>query len=297
MSATERAAANQKVSTELSPENLEFLCDTVYEHSGIVLDASKTYLIESRLGPVARGEGLETLDSLCKLLKAVSAKALRTKVVEAMTTNETLFFRDLRPFEALRDHVLPELTASSPRGTLRIWSAASSSGQEAYSLAMLWKEMNIPGWDLKIVGTDISEEMLDRCRKGRYRQLEVNRGLPARYLVKYFDPIETDWVIKPELRQMTEWKQFNLLDDMSVLGSFDIVFCRNVLIYFDQETKGSILRRIRGRLRAGGYLFLGLSETTLNLDPQYERTSLGSAVAYRNPAGSSRSDTVDGRQR
>ena len=193
MSATERAAPMQKVSPEISAENLEFLCRTVYENSGIVLDESKSYLIEARLAPVARDEGVDTLDSLCKLLKAVTAKALRIKVVEAMTTNETFFFRDLRPFEALRDHILPELTASSPKRTLRVWSAASSSGQEAYSLAMLWKEMNLPGWDLKIVGTDISDEMLGRCRAGRYRQLEVNRGLPARYLVKYFDPVETDW--------------------------------------------------------------------------------------------------------
>lgn len=284
MSATERAAPVKRVSTEISAENLDFLCKTVYENSGIVLDESKTYLIESRLAPVARDEGLDTLDSLCKLLRAVSAKALRTKVVEAMTTNETFFFRDLRPFEALRDHILPQLTASSSRGTLRIWSAASSSGQEAYSLAMLWSELNIPGWELKIIGTDISDEMLNRCREGRYRQLEVNRGLPARYLVKYFDPVETDWVIKPELRRMTEFRQFNLMDDMSSLGVFDIVLCRNVLIYFDHESKASILRRIRARLRAGGYLFLGLSETTLNLDPVYERTSLGSAIAYRNPA-------------
>jgi chemotaxis protein methyltransferase CheR len=283
MSATEREAPIKKVSTEITAENLEFLCRTIYEDSGIVLDESKTYLIESRLTPVARGEGLDTLDSLCKLLKAVSAKALRSKVVEAITTNETLFFRDLRPFEALRDHLFPELTGSSGNRNLRIWSGAASSGQEAYSIAMLWKEMNLTGWNLKIVGTDISEAMLERCRIGRYRQLEVNRGLPARYLVKYFDPVETDWVIKPELKEMAEWKKFNLIDDMGPLGAFDIVFCRNVLIYFDQETKASILRRIRQRLKPGGYLFLGLSETTLNLDPVYERLTLGSAVLYRNP--------------
>ena len=283
MSASERTASIQKVSTDISRENLDFLCSAIYEESGIVLDETKSYLIESRLAPVARGEGLDTLDSLCKLMKAVSAKALRTKVVEAMTTNETLFFRDLRPFEALRDHILPSLTSSVGTRKLRIWSAASSSGQEAYSLTMLWKEMNIRGCDLEVVGTDISDEMLMRCRAGRYRQLEVNRGLPARYLVKYFDPVETDWVAKPELRQMIDWKRFNLLDDMSPLGTFDIIFCRNVLIYFDQETKASILRRIRRRLKPGGYLILGLSETTLNLDPVYQRKTVGSAIVYRNP--------------
>lgn len=283
MSASERTASILKVSTDISRENLDFLCGAVYEESGIVLDDTKSYLIESRLAPVARGEGLETLDSLCKLMKAVSAKALRTKVVEAMTTNETLFFRDLRPFDAMREHILPELTKSASTKKLRIWSAASSSGQEAYSLTMLWKEMNIRGCDLEVVGTDISDEMLKRCRMGRYRQLEVNRGLPARYLVKYFDPVETDWVAKPELRQMIDWKKFNLLDDMSPLGTFDIIFCRNVLIYFDQETKASILRRIRRRLKPGGYLILGLSETTLNLDPVYQRKTVSSAIVYQNP--------------
>lgn len=283
MSATGKTASIQRVSTEITPENLDFLCKAVYDESGIVLDASKSYLIESRLAPVARGEGLDTLDSLCKLMRAVSAKPLRTKVVEAMTTNETLFFRDLRPFEAMRDHILPDLTERLGAKQIRIWSAASSSGQEAYSLTMLWKEMNIPGCDFNVLGTDISDEMLDRCRAGRYRQLEVNRGLPARYLVKYFDSVETDWVAKPELREMTEWKNFNLMGDMSSLGTFDVVFCRNVLIYFDQETKASILRRIRRRLRPGGYLFLGLSETTLNLDPVYERKTLGSAIVYQNP--------------
>lgn len=283
MSATEKVASIQAVSTEITSENLDFLCQAVYEESGIVLDASKSYLIESRLAPVARGEGLDTLDSLCNLMRTVSAKPLRTKVVEAMTTNETLFFRDLRPFEGMRDNVLPELTERLGAKQIRVWSAAASSGQEAYSLAMLWKEMNILGCDFKVVGTDISDEMLDRCRAGRYRQLEVNRGLPARYLVKYFDSVETDWVAKPELRQMLEWNNFNLMDDMSSLGTFDIVFCRNVLIYFDQETKVSILRRIRQRLRPGGYLFLGLSETTLNLDPVYKRKTLGPAIVYQNP--------------
>jgi chemotaxis protein methyltransferase CheR len=284
MNTTEKTAPVMKVSTEISPENLDFLCHAVYEESGIVLDASKSYLIESRLGPVARGEGLDTLDSLCKLMKAISGKALRTKVVEAMTTNETLFFRDLRPFEAMRDHILPDLTGQTAKRNIRIWSAAASSGQEAYSLAMLWKEMNIAGCDLEIVGTDISDEMLNRCRAGRYRQLEVNRGLPARYLVKYFDPVDTDWVAKLELREMASWEKLNLMGDMSPLGTFDIIFCRNVLIYFDQETKASILRRLRQRLKPGGYLFLGLSETTLNLDPVYERRTLGSAIVYQNPA-------------
>lgn len=283
MSTSERPVLLQKVSTEITAENLDYLCSTVYEVSGIVLDETKSYLIESRLAPVARSEGLDTLDSLCKLMKAVSAKALRTKVVEAMTTNETLFFRDLRPFEALRDHILPDLTSSVATRKLRIWSAASSSGQEAYSLTMLWKEMNIRGCDLEMVGTDISDAMLKRCRMGRYRQLEVNRGLPARYLVKYFDPVETDWVAKLELRQMIDWKKFNLLDDMSPLGIFDIIFCRNVLIYFDQETKASVLRRVRQRLKPGGYLILGLSETTLNLDPVYQRKTVGAAIVYQNP--------------
>lgn len=270
--------------SRINPQNYQFLCDAVYRDSGIVLDESKHYLIEARLTPVARDAGAEDLDSLCNLLRSVSGRQLREKVVEAMTTNETLFFRDIKPFEGLRQHVIPELTANKrPNQTLRILSAACSSGQEAYSIAMLFSEMKIAGWTLDILGIDLSDEILAKAERGRYQQLEVNRGLPASYLIKYMRRDENVWEIKPEIRAMTRWRKFNLLDDPSPLGTFDIVMCRNVLIYFDQKTKSRILQRLRSRLISGGYLFLGASETTLNLDEVFVRKNVGPAVAYQNP--------------
>lgn len=274
----------RKVSKVISVDNFQFLCAAVYEESGIVLDESKRYLLEARLSPVARDEGLDTIDSLCNLMRAVGGKQVRDRVVEAMTTNETLFFRDVKPFDALKQVLFPEITAQSRADqTVRIWCAASSSGQEPYSIAMLWNEMKIPGWDLKIQATDLSDQMLERGRAGRYLQLEVNRGLPAMYLVSYFEREEAEWVIKPEIKKMIRWDKFNLKQSMTRFGPFDLVFCRNVLIYFDQQTKSTILQGLRNRLRPGGYLFLGASESTLGLDDKFERHVVGPAIAYRNP--------------
>ena len=270
---------------KISPENYRFLCEAIRRDSGIVLDESKRYLIEARLTPVVRREGLDGLDSLCNLIRAVSGRKLRERVVEAMTTNETLFFRDVKPFDALRGVVFPELfERRKAERRIRIWCAACSSGQEPYSIGMLWREIAPPGWDLQILATDLSDEILAKARAGSYLQLEVNRGLPARYLVKYFERIESAWVIKPEVRELVRWERFNLLDSMHGLGPFDLVFCRNVLIYFDQETKTKILNGIRGRMKRGAYLFLGASETTRGLDDLLVRTPVGPAVAYRNDA-------------
>ena len=268
----------------IQPHNYRYLCEVVRRESGIVLDESKHYLIEARLTPLARQTGAADLDILCNLMRGVSGRPLREKVVEAMTTNETFFFRDVKPFEALREAILPELTAKPrPNPTLRALSAACSSGQEAYSLAMLWREMKIPGWTLDILGVDISEEIIEKARRGRYQQLEVNRGLPAIYLVKYFQRDEAYWQGKPEIQRMTRFRRFNLLHDPSQLGRFDLILCRNVLIYFDQPTKSRILRDLRGRLIAGGYMILGASETTLNLDDTLQRRQIGSAIAYQKP--------------
>ena len=281
------SAGSTRSNAKISADNLRYLCDTIYRESGIVLDESKSYLIEARLTPLARREGAETLDSLCNLIRATSGRPLRDKVVEAMTTNETLFFRDVKPFDALRQEIFPDIVANK-RGsrTVRIWSAACSTGQEAYSIAMLWRELAYSGWTLEILGTDLSPQVLEKAAAGRYQQLEVNRGLPAAYLIKNFERQESEWVIKPELRRMVRWERFNLKDSMRSLGPFDLVFCRNVLIYFDQETKGSILRNIRGTLAPGGHLFLGSSETTINLDEIYERVVVGPAVAYKKPLAS-----------
>jgi len=263
----------------ISEENYKYMQHEIYRQSGIVLDDDKHYLLESRLMPVARAAKLANLDELCARLRIGSDPALQQKVIEALTTNETLFFRDIAPFDALRQRLIPELLAKrSPKIT--IWSAASSSGQEAYSIAMLLKEL---GTDrpVEILGTDLSEQILDRAREGKYVQFEVNRGLPAPYLVKYFRREGLDWQLKDEIRSMVKFRRFDLRQPMAGLGKFDIVFCRNVLIYFDVKTKIEILNQILSVLNPGGYLILGGAETTLNLQGSFERVPIGTTAAYR----------------
>jgi chemotaxis protein methyltransferase CheR len=280
------STASSGRSTALTIDNLRYLCKTIYNESGIVLDESKSYLLEARLLPIARDEGESTLDGLCNLVRAAGGRRLRDKVVEALTTNETLFFRDVKPFEAFEKVVIPELlNERAATRQLRIWCAACSTGQEPYSLAMLWREMNIPGWQFEILATDLADNVLERARAGRFQQLEVNRGLPAKYLVKYFHRDGLTWEIKPDIRKMIRWQKFNLKNSMGSLGAFDVVFCRNVLIYFDVQTKRSILTNIRKVLRPGGYLVMGSSETTLNVDETYVRKQVASAIFYQNPAG------------
>ena len=269
---------------KISTDNYRFLCQAVYQDSGIVLDDSKTYLVEARLIPVAKSEGATSLDALCNLIRATNGNRVRNKVVEAMTTNETLFFRDVSPFDALRTTLIPEMReALDYKRPLRLWSAACSSGQEPYSIAMLWLEMGLYLREVEILGTDLSEEMLAKAEEGRFLQLEVNRGLPAKYLVKYFTRHNLEWQIKPELRAMVKWRKFNLKDNLHALGHFDIVLCRNVLIYFDIEAKRRILNQIKQTLQPGGYLVLGSSETTLNLDDTFARRKVGRAILYQKP--------------
>ena len=269
---------------KITPDNYRFLCQAVYQDSGIVLDDLKSYLVEARLIPVAKSEGATSLDALCNLIRATNGNRVRNKVVEAMTTNETLFFRDVSPFDALRTTLIPEMReALDYKRPLRLWSAACSSGQEPYSIAMLWLEMGLYLREVEILGTDLSEEMLAKAEEGRFLQLEVNRGLPAKYLVKYFTRHNLEWQIKPELRAMVKWRKFNLKDNLHALGHFDIVLCRNVLIYFDIEAKRRILNQIKQTLQPGGYLVLGSSETTLNLDDTFARRKVGRAILYQKP--------------
>ena len=266
---------------QISPANYAFLQQRIYSESGIVLDETKHYLIESRLLPIVRKEKLATLDDLCARLKASGSTVLRRQVIEAMTTNETLFFRDIAVFDVLRDHILPTFVESRRSSrTLTIWSAAASSGQEAYSLAILLLEMGLPGWTVRIFGTDLNSTVLEKARSGRYIQIEVNRGLPAKYLVKYFQRVGLDWQVKDEVRRMVEFREFDLRQSMRGLGPFDLVLCRNVLIYFDIKTKKQILGEIRGVLNPKGVLFLGSAETTLNLDDRFSRRVLGQSVLY-----------------
>jgi len=266
---------------KITPENYTFLQSRIYNDSGIVLDETKHYLIESRLLPIVRRENLGTLNDLCALLRATQSTPLHRQIVEALTTNETLFFRDLAVFDALRDHVLPEVVARQ-RTARRIdfWSAASSSGQEAYSLAMLLLEAGLGTWTIRIVGTDLNQQMVDRAQSGLYTQLEVNRGLPAKYLVKYFQRKGLEWQAKEELRRMVHFQTFDLRQSMRSLGLFDLVFCRNVLIYFDVPTKKRILGEIRNILNRNGLLLLGAAETTLNLDDRFARRVIGQATFY-----------------
>ncbi len=277
-------AQKNKPAAEITPENYAYLQTQVYKESGIVLDETKLYLLESRLMPIVKKNELGSLNDLCALLKAVNGLPLRQQVVEAMTTNETLFFRDATVFEALQKTVLPELIEA--RKTVRIlnfWSAAASSGQEAYSLAIMLVEMGLGAWKIRILGTDLNNQILDRARAGRYLQIEVNRGLPAKYLVKYFHRVGLEWQIKDELRRMVEFQPFDLRMSMRTLGPFDLIFCRNVLIYFDMETKRRILAELRGALYHQGLLLLGTAESTLNLDDQFARKLIGQAAFYQAP--------------
>ncbi len=279
-------ALGEQPSTQalISPENYAFLQRYVYQESGIVIDAGKNYLLESRLLPIVKQERLSTLNDLCALLRTTALMGLRSRVIEAMTTNETLFFRDVAVFDALQNHILPGLVQSR-RDTRRIsiWSAAASSGQEAYSIAMILKEMNLAGWKLQILGTDLNQQILDKAAAGRYLQIEVNRGLPARHLVKYFKRAGLDWQINDELRSMVTFQRFDLRNPMRMFGPFDLVFCRNVLIYFDVETKKKILGALRQTLVREGLLALGAAETTINLDNGYRRVAYGSAAFYQVP--------------
>ena len=266
----------------LSPDNYKYLQQEIYRESGIVLDGDKLYLFESRLMPVARAAGMTTLDELCARLRSKISVGLSQQVMEALTTNETLFFRDMAPFEALKTGLLPDVMASvSPGRSVNIWSAAASSGQEAYSIAMLLREPAFAGRSVNILGTDISEQILNVAREAKYVQFEVNRGLPAAYLVKYFTRDGIDWRLKDEIRSMVKFRRFDLRQSMGGLGRFHIIFCRNVLIYFDLATKNKILQQLSSVLEPGGYLLLGGAESILHLQDSFERLPDKATAIYR----------------
>jgi chemotaxis protein methyltransferase CheR len=273
--------ANQTQTAEIHSENYRFLQQYIYSQTGIVLEGDKHYLFESRLTPVVRQLGLGSINDLCALLQATREPEVARKVVEAMTTNETYFFRDPAHYEAIRTVLLPRLKEER-RDTkkLRFWSAAASTGQEAYSLAMLLVEEGFAGWNIQILGTDYSSQVLERARSGKYRQIEVNRGLPAALLVKYFRRAGVDWQLSEAVRRMVSFETMDLRQRMSALGPFDLVFCRNVLIYFDTETKKKILRELHGTLFRGGWLLLGGAETAFGVEEWFERQAVGNAVVY-----------------
>lgn len=254
-------------------EDFELLSNILKERSGLVLSEDKIYLLESRLTPIARKKGMETLDDLINEIRLRRKEDLLREVTDAMTTNESFFFRDNTPFDLFREHVLPgliESRASSKR--IRIWCAAASTGQEPYSLAIILKEMaaKMPGWKIDILGTDITQDVLDKAKAGIYSQFEVQRGLPIKLLMKYFTQAGEMWQISEEIRKMVTYRPFNLLDSFNSLGTFDVIFCRNVLIYFNQDTKSDILDRLRGNLPEDGTLFLGAAETVLGLSEKFK---------------------------
>jgi chemotaxis protein methyltransferase CheR len=255
----------------VTPSDYEYLRKLLKERSGLDLSADKQYLVESRLMPLARKEGLPGIAELVQKMKG-GATTLTSEVVEAMTTNETFFFRDKIPFDHLKDSVLPALMqARAARKSLRIWCAACSTGQEPYSIAMILKETpGLSGWRTEIIATDLAQSVLEKSKSGVFSQFEVQRGLPIQMLVKYFKQSGDLWQLNADIRAMVQHKQLNLLQDFSYLGTFDIIFCRNVLIYFDQETKAAIFERMARMIEPDGALALGAAESVVGITDAFK---------------------------
>ncbi|MEO8427694.1 MAG: protein-glutamate O-methyltransferase CheR [Verrucomicrobiota bacterium] len=268
----------------MNTADFDYVRKFVRDQAAIVLEPGKEYLVESRLLILARKEKIASIDELIKKLRSDPKNGLHRKVVDAMTTNETSFFRDIHPFEALRKSIIPELMARrAAQRQVNFWCGAASTGQEPYSVLMLIAEHfpELLKWDVKFIATDLCSEVLARSRAGCFSQLEVNRGLPASLLVKYFVRQGASWEIREDLRRRVEFREMNLVKDWPALPPLDIVFLRNVLIYFDVETKKTILAKARRLLRPGSYLLLGGAETTFNIDDAFEREVIDKTICYR----------------
>ncbi|WP_428484318.1 CheR family methyltransferase [Rhodopila sp.] len=284
----------------LTPTSFDTFAGLLKTASGLIIGKDKVYLLETRLTAILKREKLADLNRLADRLRGAGVDALARDVVEAMTTNESFFFRDDKPFQHFRSQALPRLIAARPPGsTIRIWSAAASSGQEAYSLAMIIAESRaqLGNRKIEIIGTDIARDQLARARDGLYTQFEVQRGLPVQMLMRYFKKEDASWRLSDPIRAMAQFKEYNLLSDLRGLGRFDVVFCRNVLIYFDQPTKSRVLDGIAGLMLPDGLLYLGGAETVMGITPRFaplpaERgvyglvgaTTTPAPVAYRPPA-------------
>jgi chemotaxis protein methyltransferase CheR len=256
----------------VTPLEYDFLRKLLRDSSGLDLSADKQYLVESRLVPLARRVGVPGISELVQKLKS-GAQALSAEVVEAMTTNETFFFRDKIPFDHLREAVIPALMqARASRRHLRIWCAASSSGQEPYSIAMCLKEFAGPlaGWRVEILATDLSQGVLEKSKAGLFSQFEVQRGLPIQLLVKHFTQVGEMWQLNSDIRAMVQHRRLNLLQDFAHLGTFDLIFCRNVLIYFDQDTKAGVFERLAKSLQSDGVLALGAAESVVGISDAFK---------------------------
>ncbi|WP_369070059.1 CheR family methyltransferase [Kineococcus terrestris] len=271
----------------LTPAAFEWVCTLVRRESAIVLERGKEYLVESRLVPLARAAGAADVSAYVDGVRLRPDRRAQTAIVEALTTNETSWYRDGAPFQAFATSVVPALKqARASTRSLRIWSAACSTGQEPYSLAIsLADSVVAEGWRAEIVATDLSTEVLEKAKAGRYSQLEVNRGLPAPLLVRHFTRVGTQWQVNDDIRRLVRFSQLNLTSPYTLLGQFDVVFLRNVLIYFDLQTKRDILTRVRRVLKPGGYLFLGGAETTLGVDDNWDREPVGRVSVHRPKNG------------
>ncbi|ACI99151.1 protein-glutamate O-methyltransferase [Rhodospirillum centenum] len=254
-------------------EDFDMFCTLLKQRSGLVLTKDKAYLLESRLMPIARKWSVKGLDELAAMIRTRKDEALLRDITEAMTTNESSFFRDQKPFDLFKSVVLPlQMPSRQAKKSIRIWSAACSSGQEAYSLLMTLNDEGhkVAGWKFDIVGTDISAEMVAKAKAGLYTQFEVQRGLPITHLVKYFKQVGDKWQISDDLRSRVQFREYNLLSDLSPLGQFDVIFCRNVLIYFDQPTKTKVLEAMARMLPPDGVLYLGGAETVLGITDKFK---------------------------
>lgn len=266
---------------EILPENYRFLQAHVYSQVGIVLEDNKHYLFESRLAPIVQQFSLGSINDLCALLLAKRNPEIGQQVVEAMTTNETYFFRDPAHYEAIRTVLLPKLMAErQATRKMRFWSAASSTGQEAYSLAMLLMNEGLKDWNIQILGTDFSSKVVERARSGNYQQIEVNRGLPAALLLKYFRRSGLEWQLTEPVKKMARFETIDLRKSLRTLGPFDMVFCRNVMIYFDNKTKMNILKELHGTMFRGGWLLLGSTEAAFGLEEWFDRQTVGNVTVF-----------------
>ncbi len=257
----------------MNPADFQYIRDLLYKRSGLALTEDKIYLLESRLMPIAKPKGLHSLEELVTFIKTRADEAFLREITDAMTTNESMFFRDNKPFDQFKKIVLPQIMeAKALTKNIKIWSAACSNGQEPYSLAMLIKEegAKMLGWNIEILGTDLCSKVLQKSKEGIYSQFEVQRGLPIQMLMKYFEPqAGSQWQLKPEIRNMVTFREKNLLDNIAMMGMFDIILCRNVLIYFDEKTKTTALENMAKMLPKHGYLYLGSTETTIGLTDKF----------------------------
>jgi chemotaxis protein methyltransferase CheR len=272
----------------LADSDIDYLRGVIADQSGNVIAPRQVYMLEQRLNPLAETLGLANIEALVGELRRSHDSTLKTKIAEAVTVNETSFFRDSHPFEALRTSIIPELVRKNEaKRSIRIWCAAASTGQEPASIAMTIREAfpELSNWKIDIVATDLSEEVLARCRRGSYSQLEVNRGLPARHLDRFFERAGSEWMIKSEVRNLITFQRLNLTKPLPFMSQFDIVFIRNVLIYFDQPTKTDILKRVHKSLTPDGYLFIGSAETVIGMGLLYRREEIDATVCYRPTTG------------